>query len=112
WPRPALRRGERWVLDPLAGSEGLGAISPPMVYMLVVFRCLGYSDDHPRVKLAHKHLEDLFIREGDTIRIQPCLSPVWDTGIALHALADAGVSRQDEPAQRATRWLLDKECKF
>ena len=40
---------------------------------------------------AHKHLRDFFIREGDEIRIQPCLSPVWDTGIALHALAEAGL---------------------
>src|SRR4051812_26877321 len=108
----AMKEAEQWLLDHLDGSEGLGAIFPPMVYILIVFRILGYSDDHPRVVAAHKHLHDFFIREGDEIRIQPCLSPVWDTGIALHALAEAGLSPNSDAAQRGTRWLLDKECKF
>jgi len=110
--RKAMREAERWLLEHLDGSEGLGAIFPPMVYILIVFRILGYADDHPRVVAAHKHLHDFFIREGDEIRIQPCLSPVWDTGIALHALAEAGMTPDDEPARRATRWLLDKECRI
>lgn len=108
----AMKQAEKWLLDHLDGSEGLGAIFPPMVYILVVFRILGYSDDHPRVKLAHAHLHDFFIREGDKIRIQPCLSPVWDTGIALHGLAEAGLSPDSDNAKRATEWLLAKECKF
>ena len=110
--RHALKRAEKWLLDHLDGSEGLGAIFPPMVYMLIVFRILGYPDDHPRVKLAHKHLEDFFIQEGDAIRIQPCLSPVWDTGIAMHALAETGMDEDDDAARRASRWLLAKECTF
>src|SRR3954469_18359149 len=107
----AVREAERWLLEHLDGSEGLGAIFPPMVYILVVFRALGYPDDHPRVKKAHAHLHDFFIREGDEIRIQPCLSPVWDTGIALHALAEAGLDVESEAAVSATRWLLGKECR-
>src|SRR3569623_1013686 len=106
----AMRKAERWLLEHLDGSEGLGAIFPPMVYILIVFRALGYPDDHARVKLAHKHLEDLFIREGDETRIQPCLSPVWDTGLSLHALAEAGISPDSHGARLATQWLLEKEC--
>ena len=105
-------KAEQWLLEHLDGSEGLGAIFPPMVYILIVFRLLGYADDHPRVVAAHKHLRDFFIREGDTIRIQPCLSPVWDTWLALHALAESGVTHEAEPAQRATDWLLSKECRI
>ena len=81
-------------------SEGLGAIFPPMVYMLIVFRALGYPDDHPRVVKAHKDLRDFFIEEGDTIRLQPCVSPVWDTGLALHALAEAGLSPDSDAARQ------------
>src|SRR5439155_9017737 len=92
----ALREAERWLLDHLDGSDGLGAIFPPMVYILIVFRALGYADDHPWVKLAHKHLHDFFIQDRDSIRIQPCLSPVWDTGIALHALAEAGLTPETD----------------
>ncbi len=109
--RAAIKRSEEWMLEHLDGSEGLGAIFPPMVYILIVFRTLGYADDHPRVVAAHKHLHDFFIREGDRIRIQPCLSPVWDTGIALHGLAESGMSPASDAAARATEWLLSKECR-
>ena len=108
----ALKEAEKWLLEHLEGTEGLGAIFPPMVYMLVVFRCLGYPDDHECVKRAHKELEDFFIQDGDRIRIQPCLSPVWDTGIALHALAESGIAPAHDSAKRATQWLLSKECTF
>src|SRR5205085_12299764 len=110
--KTAMRRAEAWLLEHLEGSEGLGAIFPPMVYILIVFRILGYADDHPRVVAAHQHLKDFFIREGDAIRIQPCLSPVWDTGIALHALAENDLSPDSDAARRATEWLLSKECTF
>lgn len=109
----AMKMAEQWLLDHLDGSEGLGAIFPPMVYILIVFRILGYSDDHPRVQLAHKHLRDFFVDLGnDEIRIQPCFSPVWDTGLALHAMAETGIDPNSDAAQRASQWLLNKECKI
>ncbi len=107
----AMRDAEKWLMDHMNASEGLGAIFPPMVYILIVMRALGYPDDHPRVINAHKHLHDFFIEKEAGICIQPCLSPVWDTGIALHALAEAGLPSQSESAQRATNWLLKKECR-
>ncbi|HMD55052.1 MAG TPA: prenyltransferase/squalene oxidase repeat-containing protein, partial [Phycisphaerae bacterium] len=76
-----------------------------------VLKILGYSDDHPVVVKAQKDLRDLFIQEGDAIRIQPCWSSVWDTGLALHALADAGITPEHPAAQKTTQWLLSKECR-
>lgn len=108
----AMKAAEKWLLDHMENSEGLGAIFPPMVYMLIVFKAMGYPDDHPAVKKAHKDLKDFYILEGDTIRLQPCVSPVWDTGIALHALAEAGLPIESESARRGTQWLLDKEVRF
>jgi squalene-hopene/tetraprenyl-beta-curcumene cyclase len=108
----ALHKAERWLLDRMDDSEGLGAIFPPMVYMLVVLKSLGYPDDHPVVVKAHKDLKDFFIEEADAIRVQPCLSPVWDTGIALHALADTGIGPDDRNIKSATRWLLSKEVRY
>jgi len=107
----AIAISRQWLLDHMKGSQGLGAIFPPMVYMLIVLRALGYRDDDEVVRTAHRHLKDFYIEEGDTIRLQPCLSPVWDTGIALHALAESGLSPDSDPAVRATRWLLGKECR-
>jgi squalene-hopene/tetraprenyl-beta-curcumene cyclase len=107
----AIREAEKWILDHMENSEGLGAIFPPMVYVLIVFRALGYADDHPKVLEAQKHLKDLFIRDGDQIRIQPCFSVVWDTGIALHALAEVGLGPEDPDANKTATWLLAKECR-
>jgi squalene-hopene/tetraprenyl-beta-curcumene cyclase len=107
----AIRAAEQWLLERTEGSDGLGAIFPPMVYILIVFKALGYPEDHPKVLEAHQQLRDLFIREGDTIRIQPCHSPVWDTGLALHALAESGLKPETDAARGATRWLLEKECR-
>jgi squalene-hopene/tetraprenyl-beta-curcumene cyclase len=106
----ALKRAEKWMLDHLSDSEGLGAIFPPMVYLLIVFKALGYRDDHPRVLKAHQELRDFYIKEGDTIRLQPCFSPVWDTGLAMHALAESGLDPKSDAAVRGSQWLLKKEC--
>jgi squalene-hopene/tetraprenyl-beta-curcumene cyclase len=110
----ALKAAERWLLEHMEGCDGLGAIFPPMVYILIAFRLLGYRDDHPVIQKAHKDLRDLFLDglRKNEIRVQPCHSPVWDTGIALHALAEAGLSPESDHAIRATQWLLDKECKI
>ena len=102
---------ERWLLDHTEGSEGLGPIFPPMVYILIALRALGYPDDHPKVIEAHNHLRGLFLEEGDTIRVQPCHSPVWDTGLALHGLAESGLDADTDAARRASQWLLAKECR-
>ncbi len=109
--REAIKEAEKWLLAHMDGSEGLGAIFPPMVYILIALRCLGYRDDDPVVVKAQQDLQNLFLRDGDAIRIQPCHSPVWDTGIALHALAESNLSSESDSAIRATRWLLDKECR-
>jgi squalene-hopene/tetraprenyl-beta-curcumene cyclase len=82
-----------------------------MVYMLIVFRILGYPDDHPRVVAAHKHLREFFVPVEGMIRVQPCLSPVWDTGIALHALAETGIEPTAPEVEAAVSWLLSKECR-
>lgn len=111
--RRALRRLEQWIVDHTDRSDGLGAIFPPMVYILIALRCRGYERSHPKIVEAHKHLDDLMIHdpETDTIRLQPCFSPIWDTGIALYALTDAGLSADHEAVRRCARWLVSKECR-
>ncbi len=109
----ALLRIEDWLIDHTDRSDGLGAIFPPMVYILIALRCLGYAEDHPKVREAHKHLDDLMIHDPDRneIRIQPCFSPIWDTGIAAYALTEAGLHHESEPVRRCADWLVSKECR-
>src|SRR5262249_26194703 len=43
--RRAMRRAVAWMRERLADSDGLGAIFPPMVYTVIVFRALGIADE-------------------------------------------------------------------
>ncbi|MEL6329573.1 MAG: squalene--hopene cyclase [Planctomycetota bacterium] len=109
--KSAIRAAEKWIVEHHESSEGLGAIFPPMVYSLVVFKCLGYPDDHPLVVKCHKDLRDFFLHEPEGIRVQPCFSPGWDTGIALHAFAEGVLEPTDDEAIRGTDWLLRHEIR-
>jgi squalene-hopene/tetraprenyl-beta-curcumene cyclase len=105
----ATRRALAWIRERAQESDGLGAIFPPMVYHAIVLRCLGVPDDDPEMRWVLKQLDDLCLFEGDTLRLQPCLSPVWDTALSLIAAADAG---DDSGAvSRAATWLLDREVR-
>jgi squalene-hopene/tetraprenyl-beta-curcumene cyclase len=105
----ALKRAESWLLDHFAGSDGVGAIFPPIIYSIICLRCLGYEDDSPEMRWAVGQLDNLAIHESDTVRLQPCFSPVWDTALTLIALADAGRRCRREASNRGAAWLLDRE---
>jgi squalene-hopene/tetraprenyl-beta-curcumene cyclase len=107
----ALRKAERWMRSHFEGSDGLGAIFPPMIYTVVSLRCLGVPDDAPEMRWALRQLEDLMIEEGDTLRLQPCFSPVWDTALSLNALAASGLSAEHPGVARAVRWLVGREVR-
>jgi squalene-hopene/tetraprenyl-beta-curcumene cyclase len=107
----ALAAAERWMVDRFAGSEGLGAIFPPMIWSIVALKCLGYADDSREMQSCLEQLRGLVIEEGDTVRLQPCKSPVWDTAISLRAIAAAGISPAHPAAQRAVDWLLEREIR-
>jgi squalene-hopene/tetraprenyl-beta-curcumene cyclase len=109
--RLALRRAAVWMREHLRDSDGLGAIFPPMIYTAIALRGLGIRDDAPEMRWALKQLEDLMIEENDTLRLQPCFSPVWDTALALNALADAEVPADHPAIRRAGRWLLEREVR-
>jgi squalene-hopene/tetraprenyl-beta-curcumene cyclase len=109
--RRAIRKAAGWMREHFQDSDGVGAIFPPMIYTVIALRCLGVPDDDPEFLWAMKQLEDLHIDEDDTLRLQPCVSPVWDTALSLIALADAGVPDRSEPVQWAVDWLLDREIR-
>jgi squalene-hopene/tetraprenyl-beta-curcumene cyclase len=109
--RRAVRRAADWMRQHFADSDGLGAIFPPMIYTVVALKCLGVADDAPEMRWALKQLDDLMIEEGGAIRLQPCVSPVWDTALSLNALADTGLSVDVPPLDEAAEWLLAREVR-
>jgi squalene-hopene/tetraprenyl-beta-curcumene cyclase len=107
----AIRKAAAWMRERFADSDGLGAIFPPMIYTVIALKCLGVAEDSDEFCWALQQLDDLMIPEGDTLRLQPCVSPVWDTALSLIGLADAGVLPSAGPMQRGIDWLLAKEVR-
>ncbi len=111
WRKKAMAASEKWMLEHFKDTGGLGAIFPPIVNALMAMRCLGYPDDHPEVLGQWKEIEAFEIVSGDTMRVQPCISPVWDTALCAMSLQAAGVSPDDANMVRAGEWLLDKRIR-
>ncbi|HEX8816439.1 MAG TPA: squalene--hopene cyclase [Terriglobales bacterium] len=107
----AIKKAEKWMLERLEMSDGLGAIYPAMLNAIIALRVLGYSMDDPQVIRALDEFEKLGIEEGDTFRMQPCKSPVWDTAYALFALGEAGVPANDPRLVKSADWILQKQVR-
>jgi squalene-hopene/tetraprenyl-beta-curcumene cyclase len=115
----ALRKAEKWMLERFEMSDGLGAIYPAMMNAIIALRVLGYSEDDPHFIRAMDEFEKLGIDEPEgtpdytepTFRMQPCVSPVWDTAQMVYALGEAGVSRTDPRLLKAADWMLSKEVR-
>ena len=107
----ALKKAEKWMLEHFEMSDGLGAIYPSMLNAIIALRCLGYSTDDPQVIRALDEFEKLGIEEESTFRMQPCKSPVWDTGYALFAAGEAGVPSKDPRMVKCAEWILQKQVR-
>jgi squalene-hopene/tetraprenyl-beta-curcumene cyclase len=108
----ALLRATAWMLERLDGSDGLSAILPAMANSIMALRCLGYANEHALVREQLGHLDCLLRQdERGKLRMQPCLSPVWDTLQSCHALIEAGVNATHPSLRKAASWLLAKQCR-
>src|SRR5215469_8376031 len=111
--RRALEEAERWMLERIGeGSDGLAAVYPAMLNSLIALRALGYSKRNPSYAKAEKDFAGLFLEDPEDFRIQPCLSPIWDTAINVISLAESGLSPEHPALQRAADWLINKEVRF
>lgn len=108
--KKAIERAAAWFIPRAVQPGGLGAILPAMANSVMALKCLGYPLEHPFVQGGLKEIERLEVHEpsNDSIRVQPCFSPVWDTAISLYAMAQGDVDEPDSML-RATRWLLGKQ---
>ncbi|MEN6497430.1 MAG: prenyltransferase/squalene oxidase repeat-containing protein [Thermoguttaceae bacterium] len=107
----ALKAAEQWMVAHFERSDGMGAIYPPIIWSIIALRSLGYDDASPELQYNYRQLKGLFVDDpsSDSLRLQPCKSPVWDTAITLRALRAGGL-RADNPAiARAVEWLLDHQ---
>jgi len=105
----ALREAKEWMLQHIQRSEGLAAIYPAMMNSIFALMALGHGPDDPITAREIREFSRFEIEEGDTIRMQPCVSPVWDTCIAMVALEEAGLPADHPALVKAADWILSKQ---
>ena len=99
-----------FVRERLNGEDGLGGIYPAMANTVMMFDLLGYSASDPDASIAWHAVRKLLIVRDDEAYCQPCLSPVWDTALSAHAIAEAAAPRAaTKPVQRACNWLVSRQ---
>ena len=107
--RHAVKAAERWLLDHVDRSDGLGAIYPAIMNAAFALIALGRPQTDPALARQIGALAALEIEDDQTIRVQPCVSPVWDTAIAICALADAGLPPDHPALLAAAEWLVGRQ---
>jgi squalene-hopene/tetraprenyl-beta-curcumene cyclase len=107
--KAALARANKWMLERLDRAEGLATIYPSMMNSVYAMLAQGSDTTDPLVSREIRFLERYEIEERDTLRIQPCISPVWDTAIAMVSLEEAGVDPSHPVLVKAGRWLLENQ---
>ncbi|GBR52597.1 squalene-hopene cyclase [Neokomagataea thailandica NBRC 106555] len=103
-------------IEPRLSKGGLGAIYPAMANVVMMYRALGVPDNDPRVETAWQSIHDLLVEKEDEIYCQPCVSPVWDTGLSGLAMMEAATgpraTKRDETIEalkRSASWLRDRQ---
>ncbi len=105
----AIREAKQWMLEHMERTEGLAAIYPSMMNSIFALMALGHGPDDPLTWREIKEFSRFEIEEEDTIRLQPCVSPVWDTCIAMVALEEAGLPADHPALIKAAEWTLSKQ---
>ncbi len=105
----ALGEAKSWMLNHIERTEGLAAIYPAMMNSIFALMALGHGPEDPLTWREIKEFSKFEIEEGDTIRMQPCVSPVWDTCIAMVALEEAGMPPDHPALVKAADWMLSKQ---
>ena len=81
-------------------------IFPAMANSVMMYAALGYPEDHPQRAIARKSVEKLLVVHDEEAYCQPCVSPIWDTGLACHALLEAGGEHVAAQVKRGLDWLV------
>ena len=105
----AIKLAVAWVKERLNGEDGLGGIFPAIANTVMAFAALGYAKDHPDLVTAKAALRKLLVLKDGVGYCQPCMSPIWDTGLAALALMEAETPRDGANAAKAMAWLAERQ---
>jgi len=108
----ALRRVERWVRDHQDADGSWGGIMLPWIYAIFALKSLGRSNDDPAIRKGVDGIGLFLAEDGDGLRLQPAVSPVWDTAWAVIALRRSGLPADHPALVKAAEWMMGKESRL
>ncbi|ERN41784.1 squalene-hopene cyclase [Rubidibacter lacunae KORDI 51-2] len=104
-----LKAAERWVIERQEVTGDWGGIIPAMLNSMLALRSLDYSVDDPIVVRGFQAIDNFVLEDDEVYRVQPCISPVWDTAWVVRALVDSGMASDAPELVAAGRWLLERQ---
>ena len=105
----AIDAAVAFIEERLNGEDGVGAIFPPMANAVMMYEALGKGADYPPRATQRRGLAKLLVIGEDEAYCQPCVSPVWDTALACHAMLEAGSEAALPSAKQGLDWLLPRQ---
>ena len=109
WREEGLAAAEKWVLERQEATGDWGGIIPAMLNSLLCLRTLDYDVSDPIIQRGLTAVDNFAVEEVNSYRIQPCISPVWDTAWCLRTLRESGIAPDNSAVVKAGEWLLDKQ---
>ncbi len=104
-----LREAERWTLQRQEATGDWSGIIPAMLNSMLGLKALGYDLHDPIVQRGFDAIDAFGFETETQYRVQPCVSPVWDTALVMRSLVESGVAPDDARLRRAGEWLLQKQ---
>ena len=107
----SIRKVEKWIIDHQETDGSWGGIMLPWLYSLMALKTLGYGIEHPIIKKGLEGLSPFLISDGDTLRMEPAVSPVWDTAWSAISFVESGIPLSHPSIVKARRWQLAQEIR-
>ncbi|MEH2032816.1 MAG: squalene--hopene cyclase [Nostoc sp.] len=104
-----IKAAEKWILERQEATGDWGGIIPAMLNSMLALRCLDYDQNDPIVERGLQAIDNFAIETDNSYRVQPCVSPVWDTAWVMRALVESGFAPDHWVVVKAGEWLLQKQ---
>ncbi|MGB3571441.1 MAG: squalene--hopene cyclase [Phormidesmis sp.] len=113
-----VKQAENWIIERQEATGDWAGIIPAMLNSMLALYALDYDLNDPVVHRGFQALDRFAVETTDAYWMQPCVSPVWDTALAIRALVDSGLADSDTATSdkadasaltKAGEWLLEKQ---
>ncbi|MCV3212129.1 squalene--hopene cyclase [Plectonema radiosum NIES-515] len=104
-----IKAAEKWIVERQEATGDWGGIIPAMLNSMLALKSLNYDVNDPIVVRGLQAIDNFAIETEDSYRVQPCVSPVWDTAWAMRGLIESGLAADHPTVVKAGEFLLDKQ---